>query len=838
MIEPMNDEKAAYEAMKNAKEKFGTFHKTCFHIHTPESYDYKLLGNWSSKDYQSASDREIFDICIKRKVIPNIITFDSFTLDNQYECYKDKKELFTFLLLADSIISNDIAIVLIADHHTIGGVSKLKAAIKVLCTNKKPKIYPEVLLGVEISCADKNHVVGIFEDNQSNADKINEWLNNNLLNIEEGSFVTSFEVLNYIKSVNGIGYIAHLDTSDIFKDKYLSGAYKKKLFSDDILQMVGLSDYNKLEYIKNNIMKYRSSDIKFVVDNDAHDIDSISNNLFWIKGSKRNYSMIKEAFSDYDISINFEKEQNAKQFIKGIYIENRDTGFLCSKDKSALCLSFSNALNCLIGGRGTGKSTVLELLEYILSQRCEGDKELNFICSHGNTWILYIYNGDEYLIEMRMPVKPRPDDNILRCFGQNLSDRYNYRYYFNKNDVRDYAFKRFMKISKVVSKNDEWYLETVSNKRGMLKNFFDVRYSVNDLVNTASGKKINDFIYETLFSNKILSKPEDAIRFKKKSGLIKVLDNVQGLLLKRKEEVNSITQPFNNSQTNILRIIYLQNGIYFEPELDSWLFRESYSKSKWYKKYNITQENIIGYLLVLYDKLGVFNFLKLIVNEDVSTAATIANLLEFCTDMNPNMVEQGINTLDATKVNHIVKEIFSQLITDKNISLVIDYLKKYVTNIETFSLEFNINNKEGGSNSPIYKPVGSLSLGQKVVAMLSFVLGYSEYSKDYRPLIIDQPEDNLDNQYIYKNLVKQLRAIKEKRQIIIATHNATIVTNAKADQVCVMLSDNKHGWIETTGYPGEKRIKKHIINYLEGGENSFLHKVSVYEDALEIRIQK
>ena len=610
------------------------------------------------------------------------------------------------------------------------------------------------------------------------------------------------------------------------------------MFSDDILQMVGLSDYNKLEYIKNNIMKYRSSDIKFVVDNDAHDIDSISNNLFWIKGSKRNYSMIKEAFSDYDISINFEKEQNAKQFIKGIYIENRDAGFLCGKDKSALCLSFSNALNCLIGGRGTGKSTVLVLLEYILSQRCEGDKELNFICSHGNTWILYSYNGDEYLIEMRMPVKPRLDDNILRCFGQNLSDKYNYRYYFSKKDVRDYAFKHFFKISKIVSKNDEWYLERVSSKRDMLKNFFDVRYSVNDLVNTASGKKINDFIYETLFSNKILSKPEDAIRFKKKSGLIKVLDNVQGLLLKRKEEVNSIIQPFNDSQTNILRIIYLQNGIYFEPELDSWLFRESYSKSKWYKKHNITQENIIGYLLALYDKLGVFNFLKLIVNEDVSTAATIANLLEFCTDMNPNMVEQGINTLDATKVNHIVKEIFSQLITDKNISLVIDYLKKYVTNIETFSLEFNINNKEGGSNSPIYKPVGSLSLGQKVVAMLSFVLGYSEYSKDYRPLIIDQPEDNLDNQYIYKNLVKQLRAIKEKRQIIIATHNATIVTNAKADQVCVMLSDNEHGWIETTGYPGEKRIKKHIINYLEGGENSFLHKVSVYEDALEIRIQK
>ena len=67
----------------------------------------------------------------------------------------------------------------------------------------------------------------------------------------------------------------------------------------------------------------------------------------------------------------------------------------------------------------------------------------------------------------------------------------------------------------------------------------------------------------------------------------------------------------------------------------------------------------------------------------------------------------------------------------------------------------------------------------------------------------------------------------------IATHNATIVTNAKADQVCVMKSDNKHGWIETTGYPSEKQIKNHIINNLEGGKESFIHKVSIYDAVLQ-----
>lgn len=838
VILPMSDEKTAYETMKNRKERFGTFHKSCFHIHTPESYDYRLFDKWSRNDYEAASTQSLFDICIDRKVFPKIITLDDITLDNAHSCYESKKELLSYMLLAETIIANNIEIVLVTDHHTINGVNKLKNAIDELHKMKKRKVYPEVLLGIEISCADKNHVVGIFENNQSVINAINLWLNDNLLSVEDGTFETSITVLEFIKSINGIGYLAHLDTSDIFKEKFSSGAYKKKLFSDNVLQLVGLSDYKKADSIKSNIKRFRSAGIKVVIDNDAHNIDTISTNTFWIKGSKRNYSMVKEALDDYDISISFQNEQVTKQYIKGIYIENQENGFLRSKDANAFCLSFSRALNCLIGGRGTGKSTVLELLEYILSQRCDNEKNLDFVCLHGNAWVLYEYQDDEYLIEMRMPIKPHPDDNILRCFGQNISDRYRYRYYYNKEEVRDYAFKHFLKISKIIYDKDKWYLETVSNKREMLNLFFDVRYSVNDLVNTASGEKINRFLYETLFENIVLSNPEDVIRFKKKSGLIKALDNVQNVMQKRKEEVDSVIKPFNDSQTNILRIIYSQNGIYSEPDFAFWLFGEKYNENKWYKMHNITEGNIVEYLLKLYSELGIFEFLTLVVNKDIVKAFSATNMLAFCTEMNQSMVEQGVNSLDKPKAQNLLNEILENLITNKNIDNVIDYLKKYITNIESFSLEFNINNREGNSGSTMYKSVGTLSLGQKVVAMLSFVLGYSEYSKDYRPLIIDQPEDNLDNQYIYKNLVKQLRLIKEKRQVIIATHNATIVTNAKADQVCIMRSDNQHGWIETTGYPGEKRIKKHIINYLEGGKDSFLHKISIYEEALGIRMDK
>lgn len=60
MGKAMRDEKFAYEAIKQRKEKFGVFYKTCFHVHTPESYDYKLMIDWDKNRYKTCSDQERF----------------------------------------------------------------------------------------------------------------------------------------------------------------------------------------------------------------------------------------------------------------------------------------------------------------------------------------------------------------------------------------------------------------------------------------------------------------------------------------------------------------------------------------------------------------------------------------------------------------------------------------------------------------------------------------------------------------------------------------------------------------------------------------------------------
>lgn len=386
---------------------------------------------------------------------------------------------------------------------------------------------------------------------------------------------------------------------------------------------------------------------------------------------------------------------------------------------------------------------------------------------------------------------------------------------------------------KIISNGKDWQLENIPNKKRLLSRFFDMRYSINDLVNTASSDHINKFILETMFENDILAKPEKAIGFKKKSGLSKALSDTTDILSKRREQVLSVVEPFNSSQKGILRIVYSQDNVVKEPPIESWLFEKVTNMNYWFRKYNISNENVIQYLLSLCMAVGVFTFLSIVVNKDVETALSTLSIQEFVSELTPAMVNQGVKSINKENAKIVTEQIFTQLITDNNINSISDYLKYYVRESEKFSLEFNINNKEGTPVKAKFKKVSALSLGQKVVAMLSFVLGYSEYSKDYRPLIIDQPEDNLDNQYIYKNLVKQLRTIKDSRQVIIATHNATIVTNAKADQVCTMVSDNSNGWIDISGYPGEIKIKQRIINHLEGGSNSFKHKIMIYKDILK-----
>ncbi|MEG2764383.1 MAG: hypothetical protein RR910_01365 [Acidaminococcaceae bacterium] len=837
-----NDAMEAYKAMTGSKKKFGRYYKCLFHIHTPASYDFQLYKEWNENTLGLKSDQDIFEQCIKQGIFPKEgVDLEKIAMDKIQPIFNNKKEFLLYILVAYRLCVNNIGILIVSDHHTIAGVKKLKAAISELYRFRRFKVYPEVVGGIEISCADRNHVVVIYDssDRSSHTEKINEWLTNNLLNNVEGSFRTSLDVMEEMQNLGTIPYIAHIDESIISTDEtYLSGAYKERLLNSEHLKIVGISNFKSQRRIRKFLGKYRNSEFSFVIDNDAHCIENLDDKFIYIKGSKPNFFMIREALQDYDVSVRLTNLSHANVFIKGIYVEPKKhfekyTGFLSSEDGSkAFVIRFSEALNCFIGGRGTGKSTVLELLEYVLSQKCTDEKTLDFLSSHGNTWVLCENHGIEYLVEMLMPYKETEEDNILLRFGQNIEHKYSYNYYFSSEKVQEFTLKNFISVYSIAyGQNNEPVFMSVPNKRKILRELFDARYSVNELVRTASGEAINKFIYDIMFRNKTLVSAESMISIRRISGLRNLIKNIKLKLNERKENVEKIIQPFNLTQEGLLRITYSQNNIVDELPIGG-LFSKDGGKKGFYRNFNIYNEDVENYLLNIYDRLTLFPFLEKISLKDIKTSQF--PIMDFATQYNMDMAEKGICYINKENQEEVIKNILDDFLNDHNLPILINYLKKYVRDIEVFSLEFNVNSNVSNEKRKIlFKDVVQLSLGQKVVAMLDFILGYSDYSKDYRPLIIDQPEDNLDNQYIYNNMVSQLRRVKEKRQIIIATHNATIVTNAMADQVCVMQSNGEHGWIKTSGYPSERTIKKHIINYLEGGIGSFNHKIMVYNNVLK-----
>jgi len=108
------------------------------------------------------------------------------------------------------------------------------------------------------------------------------------------------------------------------------------------------------------------------------------------------------------------------------------------------------------------------------------------------------------------------------------------------------------------------------------------------------------------------------------------------------------------------------------------------------------------------------------------------------------------------------------------------------------------------------------SPGQKTAALLAFLLSYGE-----EPLILDQPEDDLDNHLIYELIVTQLREVKSRRQVIVVTHNANIVVNGDAELVAALIVRGGETQKECEGSLQEKKVRNTICEVMEGGRKAF-----------------
>lgn len=187
-------------------------------------------------------------------------------------------------------------------------------------------------------------------------------------------------------------------------------------------------------------------------------------------------------------------------------------------------------------------------------------------------------------------------------------------------------------------------------------------------------------------------------------------------------------------------------------------------------------------------------------------------IIEKLMQLRPEDLAQLIQTNDAAAFEELTAfgNERSRKILD-SFRETVDPLALEVTAIEDrIGIELNVS----AAGPPNFKDASDLSRGQKCTALLPILLARRD-----SPLIIDQPEDNLDNHFIFETVVNAVQRLKTRRQMIFITHNANIPVLAEADLVLVMNSDGRVGVVEKRGTVDQCR--EQIIDLLEGGREAF-----------------
>lgn len=127
-------------------------------------------------------------------------------------------------------------------------------------------------------------------------------------------------------------------------------------------------------------------------------------------------------------------------------------------------------------------------------------------------------------------------------------------------------------------------------------------------------------------------------------------------------------------------------------------------------------------------------------------------------------------------------------------------------------------------------PTEQLSTGQRCTVILPILLNEAS-----RPLVIDQPEDNLDNAYIVDTVIRSMGDRTQSGQVICSTHNANVPVLGNAKWVIVMKSDGRRGYVASSAPLEDAVSVAAITDFMEGGKEAFARRSKFYSTKMGIR---
>ncbi|WP_374460064.1 TrlF family AAA-like ATPase [Microbacterium sp.] len=170
------------------------------------------------------------------------------------------------------------------------------------------------------------------------------------------------------------------------------------------------------------------------------------------------------------------------------------------------------------------------------------------------------------------------------------------------------------------------------------------------------------------------------------------------------------------------------------------------------------------------------------------------------------LVEAGIESEIASAVK-IDGRFYSRLATSDSFDLVTDIMLWFPDDLIRVMYQAN--------GQADFVAVDRGSPGQKTAALLAVILQMGD-----EPLLLDQPEDDLENKLIRYLAVETLKKIKQNRQLIVSTHNANVVVTSGAENILVLEHDAALPAIEASGTLQHPDVKDSVREILEGGEDA------------------
>jgi ABC-type lipoprotein export system ATPase subunit len=755
--------------------------------------------------------------------------------------YKDNTKAFVsdLISLFDLECNKGLSMISFTDHNVISA--------DVYEEFYKRKHRVQLIPGVEIDyLSDKNqkkskHLIVYFDANETNITDLALELNAILDKTrEKNDFYTIHDLL---PKLSHLGY-NFLISPHAFKqsEKGLDTDWKEenftkidtKLYMDQFFcfwESAGLTSMSKAQqFLLDFDIEQRISVVHFSDSNNFEKLTNYLNNPHQYFHSLPSYKGL--ALAGTDATRIRPKSQSVSQKDFSNYIGKVDFN-----DQT---IHFSNQLNTIIGGRGSGKSVLLDSIAMTLGETISRKERSEYLLQ--NSVSVYDFNGKRLSNEFKIEYFSQAyvaDIFNSKDFGSKLKEKF--KDAFNQISEID--------IAKIKASNHETFknllenIETIEsiNLKGLTNTYPKI---TNDglPINIKKGNKITiskkddvidyvnaessiDLHFDKLIPNQILSNEKiinlkNSVKYviyseskKYNETLIKNTKSLNALIdqfFKYKDNKDEISKTKkDHSEALLLKMTDLSNNYILRNALVNAILKCTYKFKKKYANYKEVNGSIDN---------------RFIFSKELEIQTPIDYFL-MCIDkhFDKTKLKQSHIENNYTNFKKIV-EIFiknpEKFIKDSS------SINQLVDDIKNFNIEYN-------ESSNIYyvddeskiKNIKDLSPGYQTNILLEYIV----YKKTDKPLLIDQPEDNVDNQTIYTQLKKWFVDMKFKRQVIVVTHDANIVINADSENVTIanQIHENefeyKHGALEY----GD--ILDSAATILDGGKEAVQRRLTKYE---------